>query len=119
MVDRRCRVLQGCTVLSDGGTTARAHLDGRYLLHPEMDVKDTLVLRRPERDILATEGLRNAHDLPEQAHASAFLHAADDVVRFVLERDKLFAIAAIGRRMPPVAAGARCFAGRIVLRGPL
>src|SRR3982074_3789729 len=102
MVDRRCRVLQGRTVLTDGMTAGRAHLDGRNLLHPEMDVKDPLVLRRPERNILAAEGLRNAHDLPEQTDTPSLLHATDDVVRFVFERDQLFAIAAISRRRPLV-----------------
>src|SRR4051812_31188539 len=116
MLDRRCRVSQGCTGLTDGVTAARAHLDGRYLLHPEMDVKDTLVLRRPERNVLAAEGLRNAHDLSEQAHASAFLYAADDVLRFVLKRDKLLVIAAIdGNALAAVLA--RCRAGRVILRG--
>ena len=32
-----------------------------------MDVKQSLLLRRPERNILAAKRLRNAHDLPEQA----------------------------------------------------
>src|SRR3989442_12756347 len=84
-----------------------------------MDVKESLLLRRSESDIPAAKRLRNAHDLPEQTDTSALLHATDDVVRLVFERNELFKIAAISGRMPSVAAVDRRHAGGIVLRGPL
>src|SRR3954452_1132901 len=81
-----------------------------------MYVKESLVLRRPQRDILAAKGFRDAHDLPEQADTSALLHAADDIVRFVFEWGELLAIATLGAMS---LAAEPCLERRIVLRGPL